>query len=99
MSLFYILKTFEKHFFYNLFFSSNFYYRIPTCDANGEMDTKFKILSTQENDIIRPKTFTHLGRDLNFSRTCGRILDSQFDELCDRVSVFVITFYIKLFRI
>jgi len=48
------------------------------------MNLKFKILCTQENDIIRPKTITHLGRNLTFARTCGRVLDSNFAELCDR---------------
>lgn len=50
------------------------------------MDKMFKILCTQENDLIRPKTFTHLGRNLTFAKTCGQVLDSTFNELCDRVS-------------
>lgn len=44
----------------------------------------FKILCSQENDIIRPRTITHFGRDLTFQRTCGQVLDSNFDELCNR---------------
>lgn len=54
-------------------------------DANESIDTIFKILCSQENDIIRPKTFTHFGRNLSFNKTCGQILDSSFEELCDRV--------------
>ena len=51
------------------------------------MERMFKILCSQENDIIRPRTITHFGRDLTFQRTCGQVLDSNFEELCNRVSV------------
>lgn len=51
------------------------------------MNRAFKVLCSQENDTIRPRTITHLGRDLTFKRTCGQVLDSSFDELCDRVSI------------
>lgn len=55
-----------------------------TNEANESIDTIFKIMCSQENDIIRPKTFTHFGRNVSFNKTCGQILDSSFDELCDR---------------
>lgn len=45
----------------------------------------FKILSSQENDVVRPRTITHLGRDLKFDKTCGQVLFSTFENLCDRV--------------
>lgn len=48
------------------------------------MDKIFKVLCSQETDHIRPRTITHFGRDLTFSRTCGQVLDSTFKELCDR---------------
>ncbi|KAH8415820.1 hypothetical protein KR222_001483, partial [Zaprionus bogoriensis] len=53
-------------------------------DAEGSMQRMFKILCSEENDIIRPRTITHFGRDLTFQRTCGQVLDSSFDELCNR---------------
>ncbi|KAH8259484.1 hypothetical protein KR026_005296 [Drosophila bipectinata] len=53
-------------------------------DADGNMNRMFKILCSEENDIIRPRTITHFGRDLTFSRTCGQVLDSSFQELCNR---------------
>lgn len=56
-------------------------------DAEADMNRMFKILCAEENDIIRPRTITHFGRDLKFARTCGQVLDSSFDELCDRVSI------------
>lgn len=55
-------------------------------NANAQMDTMFKVLCTQENDTVRKRTLTHLGRDLTFDRTCGQTLDSTFPELCERVS-------------
>ncbi|XP_062551906.1 putative ATPase N2B [Armigeres subalbatus] len=53
-------------------------------DADGAMDKLFKVLCSQENDMIRPKTFTHFGRNISFAKTCGQVLDSTFEELCDR---------------
>ncbi|XP_023307218.2 putative ATPase N2B [Lucilia cuprina] len=53
-------------------------------DAKSQMERMFKILCSQENDIIRPRTITHFGRDLTFQRTCGQVLDSDFEELCNR---------------
>lgn len=44
----------------------------------------FKYLASKENDIVRSKTFTILGRDVTFRRVCGGILESSFEELCDR---------------
>lgn len=52
----------------------------------------FKILCAQENDIIRPRTVTHFGRDLTFQKTCGQVLNSSFDELCDRVRILATVF-------
>ncbi|GLV48591.1 uncharacterized protein CBL_06020 [Carabus blaptoides fortunei] len=47
-------------------------------------DTIFKYLCSKENDIIRPKTFNILGRDVEFRKTCGQVLDTTFEEICDR---------------
>lgn len=48
------------------------------------MKAIFKVLCSQENDTVRPKTFTHFGRNITFEKTCGQVLDTTFDELCDR---------------
>ncbi|XP_055596503.1 putative ATPase N2B [Uranotaenia lowii] len=53
-------------------------------DADAALDKVFKVLCSQENDMIRPKTFTHFGRNVSFAKTCGQVLDSTFEELCDR---------------
>ena len=54
--------------------------------AEGEINNIFKLLCSMENDIIRPKTLTIMGRNVTFNRTCGQVLDSTFSELCVRVS-------------
>ncbi|XP_075165580.1 putative ATPase N2B [Haematobia irritans] len=60
------------------------YFVTTKTDAKSQMERMFKILCSQENDIIRPRTITHFGRDLTFQRTCGQVLDSNFEELCNR---------------
>ncbi|XP_050682145.1 putative ATPase N2B isoform X2 [Leptidea sinapis] len=54
-----------------------------TPDRNA-VDTLFKFLISQENDTVRVRVINILGRNVKFSITCGRILDSTFEELCDR---------------
>ncbi|ENN80208.1 hypothetical protein YQE_03360, partial [Dendroctonus ponderosae] len=44
----------------------------------------FKFLCSKENDVIRGKTLVILGRNVTFKKACGGILESSFDELCDR---------------
>ncbi|XP_052896297.1 putative ATPase N2B [Anopheles moucheti] len=63
---------------------SKHYFDKSQGDANASMDKLFKVLCSQENDMIRPKTFTHFGRNITFAKTCGQVLDSTFEELCDR---------------
>ncbi|KAI5702613.1 hypothetical protein M8J75_002149 [Diaphorina citri] len=44
----------------------------------------FKLLCSQENDIVRPRVITIMGRNVTFNKTCGQILEATFDELCSR---------------
>ncbi|KAJ8918947.1 hypothetical protein NQ315_016849 [Exocentrus adspersus] len=44
----------------------------------------FKVLTSKENDVVRSKTFSILGRDVTFRRVCGGLLETSFEELCDR---------------
>ncbi|XP_046979253.1 putative ATPase N2B [Schistocerca americana] len=60
------------------------YFVKTECDANKQLDIIFKLLCSQENDIIRPRTLTILGRNVTFSKTCGQVIDCTFSELCDR---------------
>uniref|UniRef100_A0A131XCS5 Putative atpase n=1 Tax=Hyalomma excavatum TaxID=257692 RepID=A0A131XCS5_9ACAR len=63
---------------------TSFYFVKSECDADAELDRLFKVLASQENDIIRPRVLTIKGRNVEFRKTCGRILDASFAELCDR---------------
>lgn len=44
----------------------------------------FKVLTAKENDVVRSKTFSILGRDVTFRKVCGGCLETSFEELCDR---------------
>lgn len=57
-------------------------------DADDAIDKLFKYLCSMENDIVRPKTLSIKGRNVSFKKTCGQVIDSTFDELCDRVRHF-----------
>lgn len=59
-------------------------YFIKEKDVTKDVENVFKYLCSKENDIVRPRTISIRGRNVNFQRTCGRVLDSTFDELCDR---------------
>ena len=54
-------------------------------NSDKQLDRLFKILANRENDLIRPKTLTIKERNVTFNKTCGRLADCTFDELCDRV--------------
>ncbi|CAL8110863.1 unnamed protein product [Orchesella dallaii] len=63
---------------------SSIYFIKTESDADAEMNKIFKFLSSKENDTVRPKTLTILGRNVTFEKTCGQIVDCTFEELCDR---------------
>jgi protein AFG1 len=44
----------------------------------------FKVFAERENDRIRQRVLSVNGRDMQLQRTCGRVADCEFDELCDR---------------
>ncbi|CAH2107426.1 unnamed protein product [Euphydryas editha] len=51
---------------------------------NNPVDNLFKFLISKETDTVRVRVINILGRNVKFAKTCGRVLDSTFDELCDR---------------
>ncbi|GFX35270.1 putative ATPase N2B [Trichonephila clavipes] len=60
---------------------------LPTAsesNAKRELDEAFKVLASQENDVVRPKTLTIKNRNVKLQKTCGRVADCTFVELCDR---------------
>ncbi|XP_069163146.1 putative ATPase N2B isoform X2 [Procambarus clarkii] len=54
------------------------------CDADAEVKALFKLFSAEETDIVRPRILTYGGRSVTFQKTCGGVLDSTFEELCNR---------------
>jgi len=61
-----------------------FYFSSGECQPNDEIDRLFKWLCSKENDVVRPRTLLVQRRQVHFNRSCGRVLDCTFDELCDR---------------
>ncbi|XP_071569660.1 putative ATPase N2B isoform X1 [Temnothorax nylanderi] len=59
-------------------------YFIKGKDATNDVDKVFKYLCSMENDVVRPRTISIRGRNVIFRKTCGQVLDSTFEELCDR---------------
>lgn len=57
-------------------------------DATSDVDKVFKYLCSKENDVARSRTISIRGRNVTFERTCGQVLDSTFEELCDRVGYY-----------
>ncbi|XP_076039927.1 AFG1-like ATPase [Oratosquilla oratoria] len=69
---------------HNLGEENKVYFVKSECDADAEVDIIFKVLCSQENDIVRPRTLSYSGRDVTFAKTCGQVADCTFPELCDR---------------
>uniref|UniRef100_A0A1B0C5N8 Uncharacterized protein n=1 Tax=Glossina palpalis gambiensis TaxID=67801 RepID=A0A1B0C5N8_9MUSC len=82
------------------YFDSVLYSKSET-DTKVQMERMFQILCSQENDIVRARTITHLGRDLKFQSACGRVLNSSFKELCDGYIKYSITYndYLQLAQV
>ncbi|KOC70719.1 Putative ATPase N2B [Habropoda laboriosa] len=52
--------------------------------TSDKIDKVFKFLCSKENDVVRSRILNIRGRNVTFERTCGQVLDSTFEELCDR---------------
>ncbi|CAB4066434.1 AFG1 [Lepeophtheirus salmonis] len=48
------------------------------------LDSMFKFMASKETDTIRSRVLCIKGRDVKFDKTCGRILDCSFEEICGR---------------
>ncbi|XP_017488881.1 PREDICTED: putative ATPase N2B [Rhagoletis zephyria] len=59
-------------------------YYVKDDESDAKMELMFKVLANNETDIVRPKTLTIKGRNVSFQRTCGGVLDTTFEELCDQ---------------
>lgn len=48
------------------------------------IESLFKVLSLAENDLVGPKIFIVNNRQVRLNKTCGRIADCEFSELCEQ---------------
>ena len=53
-------------------------------EADKNIEKIFKYLCSMENDVVRSRTLRIKGRNVVFNKTCGQVMDSTFEELCDR---------------
>lgn len=60
-----------------------YYYREGE-EAEKGIEQIFKYLCSMENDVVRSRIISIKGRNVTFNKTCGQVLDSTFEELCDR---------------
>lgn len=60
------------------------YFSAADCDIKYEMDRVYEELVSRSNAAEGVKHIEVLGRTLTFEKTCGRILDTTFHELCAR---------------
>lgn len=58
------------------------YFLTSNSGINESLDSIFKVLSINEDDIIRPLTITVNNREVHLRKTCGRVADCDFSELC-----------------
>ncbi|XP_047020216.1 putative ATPase N2B [Helicoverpa zea] len=63
---------------------SKYFLNSELTPENNAVDNLFKFLISKENDTVRPRVINIMGRNVKFAKSCGRILDSTFVELCDR---------------
>ncbi|KAK2846042.1 hypothetical protein Q7C36_010896 [Tachysurus vachellii] len=60
------------------------YYTCSELDAEVAVNTLFRQLASRQNDVTRPRALKVQGRELTLHRTCGRVADCTFQELCER---------------
>ncbi|RVE42021.1 hypothetical protein evm_013325 [Chilo suppressalis] len=63
---------------------SKYFLNSEITPENNAVENLFKFLVSKENDTVRMRVINIMGRNVKFSRSCGRVLDATFEELCDR---------------
>lgn len=63
---------------------THYYIKPKNNEVEDPVNTIFKALCANETDTVRSRTFTILGRNVTFNKACGGVLDTTFEELCDR---------------
>lgn len=59
-------------------------FHVKNKETDRNLDTMFKVLANEENDVVQSKTINIKDRNLTFQKACGGVLDSSFNELCNR---------------
>lgn len=50
--------------------------------VDSNLNSIFKVLADQEDDIVRPRIIIVNNREVNLRKTCGKVVDCDFKELC-----------------
>ncbi|KAL4232894.1 Lactation elevated protein 1 [Mactra antiquata] len=58
------------------------YYLTSNTDCDEVIDNVFEELIAQEDDVVHSKVLDVLGRNLVLPKTCGRVLDTDFNSMC-----------------
>lgn len=53
-------------------------------NIDESLNAMFKFMAAQETDNVRSRIIRIKGRDVSFSKTCGGVVDADFEELCGR---------------
>lgn len=64
--------------------STKLYFISTEEGTDSALDDIFSSLSMPEKLEVKPRTLTVFGRALHLKKTCGRILDASFDDLCEQ---------------
>lgn len=56
----------------------------PEDQADEALNGMFKFLASKETDMVKEITIRIKGRDVHFNKSCGGLLDCDFEELCAR---------------
>ncbi|OWA52238.1 Lactation elevated protein 1 [Hypsibius exemplaris] len=62
----------------------SYYFLTDQPDSPKAVDRIFKVLTATQNDTVRPRRLRIKGREVEFAKTCGSILDATYEELCLR---------------
>lgn len=63
---------------------SKYFLNSQISPQNDPVNNLFKFLVSKETDTVRPRIINIFGRNVKFAKSCGGVLDSTFEELCDR---------------
>ncbi|CAE1275747.1 AFG1 [Acanthosepion pharaonis] len=60
------------------------YFIMSQCESDKEVDNVFKSLSESQKASVSARELIILGRSLLLPKTCGRLLDTNFVDMCEK---------------